>query len=46
LKPVDPANSQKAWAKNRRVEVLFKNVEDPEALIAMLEPLTRNQLWK
>ena len=39
-KLIDPRNVQTAWAKNRRVELSFQNVKDPEKLIEMLRPLT------
>src|SRR5690606_38643312 len=37
--PIDPANSPDAWAKNRRVEVNFYGVKNPEALQKKLEEL-------
>ena len=39
-RPADPANNRLAWARNRRVEMTFKNVKDPDALIKRLAPLT------
>ncbi len=37
--PLDPQQGPSAWAKNRRVEILFKNVRDVEMLEAQLKPL-------
>ena len=39
LQPLDPANTETAWAKNRRVELIFKNVENTKALVDRLKPL-------
>jgi len=38
-KPVDSANTPSAWKKNRRVELTFKNVLNPEKLEQLLEPM-------
>jgi outer membrane protein OmpA-like peptidoglycan-associated protein len=38
-RPIDPSRHPEAWAKNRRVEILFKNVSDAEELQARLKPL-------
>jgi outer membrane protein OmpA-like peptidoglycan-associated protein len=38
-KPEDPANNPKAWARNRRVEVVFYDVRDPEELIRLIREL-------
>lgn len=38
-KPIDAANTPQAWAKNRRVELIIKNVADAAPLIAILKPL-------
>lgn len=37
--PVDAENHSKAWAKNRRVELTFKNVVNPAKFEALLAPL-------
>lgn len=38
-RPADPASNKEAWAKNRRVELVFKNVKDPEELIRKINEL-------
>ncbi len=38
-RPADPANGPEAWAHNRRVEMTFKDVKDPELLLNALSPL-------
>jgi len=38
--PVDPENHSKAWAKNRRVEITFRNVMNPNQFEALLTPLS------
>lgn len=38
--PVDPENHSKAWAKNRRVEITFRNVLNPTEFEALLAPLS------
>lgn len=38
-KPEDPANNPKAWARNRRVEVVFYEVRNPEELIRLIREL-------
>jgi outer membrane protein OmpA-like peptidoglycan-associated protein len=43
LKPLDPANNRAAWAKNRRVEITFDRVRDPDALREALERLGTDQ---
>jgi outer membrane protein OmpA-like peptidoglycan-associated protein len=40
-KPVDRGSSRVSLAKNRRVELVFKDVADPETVKRKLEPLTR-----
>lgn len=35
----DSANNQMAWAKNRRVEVVFYDVRDPQKLIELIKKL-------
>ena len=40
LQPFDPQQNKTAWAKNRRVELTFSQVKDPEILRAKLKPLT------
>lgn len=37
----DPANNPKAWALNRRVELVFHGVKEPEKLQAILKPLEK-----
>lgn len=37
--PLDPANTPEAWALNRRLEMTFKNVKDPDALLKALSPI-------
>lgn len=39
LMPLDAANNPGAWAKNRRVEITFENVREPELLRKRLEAL-------
>ncbi len=39
-KPADPANHSTAWKKNRRVELTFRNVANPNALEELLAPLS------
>jgi outer membrane protein OmpA-like peptidoglycan-associated protein len=41
--PVDPENNPRAWAENRRVELVFEGVTDPEALKSKIEELSRYQ---
>jgi outer membrane protein OmpA-like peptidoglycan-associated protein len=41
--PIDSAYTPKAWAKNRRVELVFREVKNPDELMRKLEPLTRFQ---
>jgi OOP family OmpA-OmpF porin len=36
---LDPANNKKAWAKNRRVEIVFYDVRDPEPLMKIIREL-------
>jgi len=38
-KPLDPKNGRDAWAMNRRVELIFRNVRAPEPLIKLVRPL-------
>lgn len=38
-RPADPASNKQAWAKNRRVELVFKNVKDPDELIRRINEL-------
>jgi peptidoglycan-associated lipoprotein len=38
-KPEDPGNNPAAWAKNRRVEVVFYDVRDPEPLLKLIREL-------
>ncbi len=38
-RPVDPANTPQAWKQNRRVELTFRNVAEPESLEELLAPL-------
>lgn len=45
LHPLDPANEQSAWAKNRRVEIIFNDIEAPEQLIEKLRPLALELPW-
>ena len=40
LRPLDAQNTEISWAKNRRVEILFNEVKDPEVLMEKLKPLT------
>jgi outer membrane protein OmpA-like peptidoglycan-associated protein len=42
-KPVDYQSNKKAWAKNRRVELVFQDVQDPTALREILLPLTEQK---
>jgi outer membrane protein OmpA-like peptidoglycan-associated protein len=39
LKPLDPGTGPAAWARNRRVELVFSQVADPGELIERLRPL-------
>jgi outer membrane protein OmpA-like peptidoglycan-associated protein len=39
LKPVDPAPGPEAWARNRRVELVFSEVSDGASLLEKLKPL-------
>lgn len=39
LNPLDPLNARSAWAKNRRVELVFEDVQNPDALREVLKPL-------
>ncbi len=39
LQPADPRPTPQAWARNRRVELCFHDVSQPEALLKKLEPL-------
>jgi outer membrane protein OmpA-like peptidoglycan-associated protein len=41
LNPLDPLNARPAWAKNRRVELVFEDVQNPDALREVLKPLER-----
>ncbi len=40
LHPLDLESTEDSWAKNRRVEILFGEVKNPEVLIEKLKPLT------
>ncbi len=40
LHPIDPKNNPSAWAKNRRVEIVFNSIRNPGALIEKLKPLS------
>ena len=35
----NPDNNSKAWAQNRRVEVVFRGVQDVPHLMSILKPL-------
>jgi len=39
-KPADSARGRRAWARNRRVELVFKNVNDPATLRQQLQSLS------
>lgn len=43
LKPSDPHNNRTAWARNRRVVILFREAARPEILQEMLKPLTKGE---
>lgn len=43
LKPRDPHENREAWARNRRVVILFRQVARPEVLREMLKPLTKGE---
>lgn len=38
-KPADPRHNREGWARNRRVELVFRDVQDPEPLIELASPL-------
>ncbi|NBW81301.1 hypothetical protein EBR21_06055, partial [bacterium] len=38
-RPIDPAQSEVAWARNRRVELNFEGVKDPRWLKDALQKL-------
>jgi len=38
--PMIPKNNPQAWSLNRRVELIFKDVQNPEELIEIIKPLT------
>ncbi len=40
LHPLDSRNNPSAWAKNRRVEIVFNSIKNPGALIEKLKPLS------
>lgn len=42
--PIDPANNERAWAKNRRVELKFFGVADPTGINAKIQEL-RNRYF-
>jgi outer membrane protein OmpA-like peptidoglycan-associated protein len=42
--PADPHNNPKAWAVNRRVELVFLNVKNPEALENRIAALSNYEL--
>lgn len=39
LKPIDPRNNPEGWSRNRRVELVFRDVQRPAALRERLEHL-------
>ncbi len=41
LKPSDPHNNRSAWAKNRRVVIIFRDVKEPGVLKNKLQPLAK-----
>jgi outer membrane protein OmpA-like peptidoglycan-associated protein len=44
-KPMDPRQNRLAWARNRRVELVFNEVKNPEPLIEKLKPLMNQVPW-
>ncbi len=43
-RPVDPRSDVRSWARNRRVELIIRDVADPQALRRAIEPLTGERL--
>ena len=42
--PLNPGNNPKAWSANRRVELVFKDVKDPDALEEKLNELSKYEV--
>lgn len=38
--PLDPRNGPQAWERNRRVELVIRNVKNPEPILERLKPLS------
>lgn len=45
LHPLDSSNTETAWAKNRRVELIFDRIENKELLLKKLRPLMTEGEW-